>query len=131
MQCIESMYNTQLAAVVGERDALQSQVHAEREKVSAAVTPISFASGLALACVCTVYMISGFVIKLLQAALLEEREASLKEQLAQLDKKLNGMQRVYMRGVKSSVDSIRAGRAALGGAGKFFSSTAGDTDEAQ
>lgn len=72
-----------------------------------------------------------FLNKLLQAALLEGREASLKEQLAQLDKKLNGMQRVYMKGVKSSVDSIRAGRAALDGAGKFFSSTAGDTDEAQ
>jgi hypothetical protein len=86
---------------------------------------------LALAGVCTVYMISGSLNTLLQAALLEEREASLKEQLAQLDKKLNGMQRVYMKGVKSSVDSIRAGRAALGGAGKFFSSTAGDTDEAQ
>jgi hypothetical protein len=48
MHSIEGMYNTQMAAVAGERDALQSQVQAEREKVSAAVTPLSFASGLVL-----------------------------------------------------------------------------------
>jgi hypothetical protein len=34
--------------------------------------------------------------------------------VAQLDKKLNDLQRVYMKGAKSTVDSIRAGRAVLG-----------------
>jgi len=51
----------------------------------------------------------------LQVAQLQQREGSLKEQLQQLDKKLNDMQRVYMKGVKSTVESIRAGRAGLGG----------------
>ncbi len=69
--------------------------------------------------------------KLLQVAHLEAREVNLKEEVVQLNKKLNGMQRVYMKGVKSSVEQIRAGRAALGGAGNVFSSSAGDIDEAQ
>ena len=46
---------------------------------------------------------------------LEQQEAGLKEQVAHLDKKLNELQRVYMKGVKTTVDSIRAGRAVLGG----------------
>jgi hypothetical protein len=50
-----------------------------------------------------------------QVASLLQREAALKEHAAQLDKKLNDMQRVYMKGVKSTVESIRAGRAVLGG----------------
>jgi hypothetical protein len=50
-----------------------------------------------------------------QVANLLQREAVLKEHAAQLDKKLNDMQRVYMKGVKSTVESIRAGRAVLGG----------------
>ncbi len=49
-----------------------------------------------------------------QVAQLQHREVGLKEQVVQLDKKLNDMQRVYMKGVKSTVDSIRAGRAVLG-----------------
>ena len=53
----------------------------------------------------------------LQVAQLQQREGSLKEQVQQLDKKLNEMQRVYMKGVKSTVESIRAGRAGLGGEG--------------
>jgi len=53
----------------------------------------------------------------LQVAQLQQREGSLKEQLQQLDKKLNDMQRVYMKGVKSTVESIRAGRAGAGGGG--------------
>jgi hypothetical protein len=69
--------------------------------------------------------------KLLQVAHVEAREVNLKEEVVQLNKKLNGMQRVYMKGVKSSVEQIRAGRAALGGAGKFLSSSAGDSDGGQ
>lgn len=67
----------------------------------------------------------------LQVAHLERREAGLKEQVAQLDKKLNDMQRVYIKGVKSTVESIRAGRAVLGGPGKFnANSGGGEADDA-
>jgi hypothetical protein len=66
-----------------------------------------------------------------QVAHLERREAGLKEQVAQLDKRLNDMQRVYIKGVKSTVESIRAGRAVLGGSGKFNpNSGGGEADDA-
>jgi hypothetical protein len=54
---------------------------------------------------------------LLQVAQLQQSESALTLHVAQLDKKLNDLQRVYMKGVKSTVESIRAGRAGLGGVG--------------
>ena len=48
-------------------------------------------------------------------AQLQQSENALTLHVAQLDKKLNDLQRVYMKGVKSTVESIRAGRAGLGG----------------
>ena len=52
-------------------------------------------------------------------AQLQQSESALTLHVAQLDKKLNDMQRVYMKGVKSTVESIRAGRAGLGGGARW------------
>jgi hypothetical protein len=49
-------------------------------------------------------------------AQLQQSERALTLLVAQLDKKLNDLPRVYMKGVKSTVESIRAGRAGFGGA---------------
>jgi hypothetical protein len=67
----------------------------------------------------------------LQVAHLERREASLKEQVAQLDKKLNDMQRVYMKGVKSTVESIRASRAVLVSSGKVEPNSGEEADDSK
>jgi hypothetical protein len=119
MHSIESMFNTKLASVTSERDLLQEQLSSERDKVCAL-----------LSCAFTISQTATALRLMSQVLQLERREAALKEQVAQTDKKLSEMQRVYMKGVKSTVDSIRAGRAVLGGSGKF-NPNSGQADDAQ
>jgi hypothetical protein len=128
MHSIESMFNTKMSAVTSERDFMQEQLLVERDKVRCRCTALMRCNNLSV-CAALVSACSSRLLP--QVSQLERREAALKEHVAQLDKKLNDMQRVYMKGVKSTVDSIRAGRAVLGDPSKGDTKSGGEGDGSQ
>ena len=80
----------------GDRDALQEGLWIELDKVPPSLRSQPSSVGLTRSC-------------------RWQSENTLTLHVAQLHKKLNDMQGVHIKGVKFTVESIRAGRAGLGG----------------